>query len=169
MANAAKGAVQAARNDVEPDEVGAEVLSKIAPRKVLEDNPKKFVPAEGKPAVDLFTVFGIANGTKTGNTQYGDWEALTGVFEAVRTSDGRRFQSGVCFMPGAAGQMLVGGLKAAQSADKDASVRFAIVVGIKRSEVPIGYEFTSRQVVKLEQADPLADLRAKALGYEGKK
>lgn len=111
----------------------------------------------------------MANGTKTGNTQYGEWEALTGVFEAVRASDGRRFQSGVCFMPGAAGIMLIGGLKAAQEANEDASVRFGICVGIKASEKPMGYEYTTKNIVKLEQADLLADLRSLALGYDGKK
>jgi len=155
---------KSAKNDVVTSE--AEIIGKIAPRKVLEGNPKKFVPEKG--TIDLFTVYGIGNGIKHGDTQYGEWNALTGVFEAVRTSDGKRFQSGVCFLPGAAGQMLISGLKAAQEANPDASVRFAIIVGIKHSDVPIGYEFTTRNVVKLEQADPLEDLRGQVLAIEHK-
>lgn len=154
--------------EVPADNSLAEVISKIAPRKVLEANPKTLAPKSGEKPVDLFTVFGIANGTKHGETQYGDWQALTGVFEAVRASDGKRFQSGTCFLPGAVGTMLIGGLKAAQESNPDASVSFAILVGIKFSEVAIGYEFTTKNIVKLEQADPLADLRDKALMLEHK-
>jgi len=169
MANGKKDAPQGVRKDVEPDEVAAAILSKISPSKVMEENPKKFAPKEKEPAVDLYTVYGVASGVKTGSTQYGAWEALTGLFEAVRVRDGRRFQSGICFLPGAAGVMALGALKATREKDPDASIRFGLLIGIKYSDVPIGYEYTARNVVKTEQADLLADLRVQALGYEGGK
>lgn len=166
---AKKAAATAANSDV--DSAGdqpVQFLNKIRPKDVMEANIKKLAPAEGEPQKELFTVFGVASGLKHGDSTYGAWEALTGIFEARRASDGQRFQSGVCFLPGATGEMLIGGLKAAKEADPDASVHFGIIVGIKFSEVAIGYEFTTKNVVKVAQADPLSDLRAKALGYDKK-
>lgn len=144
----------------------AELLKKITPVTVLGEKVAKLAPAKGAAAVKLFTVYGIANGTKTGDTQYGAWTALTGMFEAVRASDGHRFQSAVCFLPGAAGEILIGGLKANREKDPDASIHFAIEVAVKfleRRDGTAGYEFVTREVVKVQQADLLADLRAKAL------
>jgi len=168
MANGKKDADKSARHDVEADEVAAEILAKISPSKVMGENPKKFAPAEGAKDVDLYTVYGVASGVKTGSTQYGAWEALTGMFEAVRSTDGRRFQSGVCFLPGAAGVMALGALKATKEKDPDATIRFGLLIGLKYSDVPIGYEFTAKSIVKVEQADLLADLRAQAIGYDKK-
>jgi hypothetical protein len=152
-----------------PKDGTADLLKKITPVTVMGEKIAKLAPGKGDAAVELFTVFGIGNGTKKGDTQYGTWEALTGVFEAVRAADGARFQSAVCFLPGAAGEILLGGLKAAKEKDPDASVQFAIVVSVRfleRRDGTAGYEFLTREMVKPQQADLLADLRAKAIGQD---
>lgn len=147
----------------------ASLLRKISPRTVIAEKIGTLAPKEGAPAVDLLKVFGVATGTKTGETQYGEWTALTGMFEAVRVSDGARFQGGACFLPGAAGEMLIGALRASKEKDPDASVHFAVMIGVKgitKRDGTAGYEFTTREIVKVQQADALADLRAKALEYD---
>jgi len=146
------------------------LLKKITPVTVLDEKVAKLTPKEGEPAAELYTVFGIANGTKSGHTQFGDWTALTGMFEAVRKSDGERFQSAVCFVPGAAGDILIGGLKANREKDPEASIHFAITVAVKymeRRDGTAGYEYVTNEVVKVAQADVLADLRGKAIGFDG--
>lgn len=154
------------RTDVESDEAPAEILKKITSATVLGEKVAKLAPEEGEKPVFLYRVYGIASGTKHGSTNLGEWTGLTGMFEAVRLSDGRRFASGVCILPGAVGDMLVGGLKAARDRDPDATVQFAIEIGVKymeRKDGTDGYEYTSREIAKVKQADLLSELRVLAL------
>lgn len=147
----------------------AELLKKITPATVLGEKVAKLAPKKGEGIVDLFKVYGIANGTKRGETQYGIWEAATGMFEAIRVADDARFQSAVCFLPGAAGEILMGTLKAKREKDADASVQFAIMVGVKhleRRDGTDGYEFVTREIRKAQEADLLAELRKEAIGFD---
>ncbi len=172
MATKKKGGASAssAADNSASNDAPASLLRKISPRTVIAEKIGSLAPKEGEAPIDLLKVFGVATGTKTGETQYGDWTALTGMFEAVRVSDGARFQGGTCFLPGAAGEMLIGALQAAKVKDPDASVHFAVMIGVKgitKRDGTAGYEFTTREIVKVQQADALADLRAKALDYDG--
>ncbi|MGE0294700.1 MAG: hypothetical protein AB7P97_20305 [Hyphomonadaceae bacterium] len=180
---APKGNASSAQS-VADDEAPPGLLRKITPRHVMETDVIKVLrgnyeelKAKNPKAefldvapVWLFKVFGVANGTKSGNTTYGDWTALTGTFEAVREHDGKRFVSGVCFLPNPAGEMLIGALKAQQETDKDSSIRFALAVSVKpveKRDGSDGYEFSAHPIVAPTGADPLADLRAKALSFDG--
>ena len=190
MASSKKGNAPASpRKDVSPDEAPAKLLRKITPKTVMEDgsNAKlaKFAPKEGEPEKACFDVFGIATGLVSGDTQYGDWTGMTGMFEAVRY-DGRRYEAGTCILPGAAGEILIGSMKAAgviparktkegktQAAPAESAtvnVEFAVRVGIQhivKRDGTDGYEFTTQEIVKVARADALADLRAKALSFDG--
>ena len=121
-----------------------------------------------KKAVKLFTVFGIATKVKTGQSDYGPWTALVGQFEAVNAETGEIFQAPQCFLPDPMNSMIAEQL---EECDEDGnrvtqSVQFSVDVGIKPSDVPVGYEYTTKTVVESDNADPLAALRdasAKAL------
>jgi hypothetical protein len=114
-----------------------------------------------KSAKKLFVVFGHAQKTKSGTTDYGTWTALVGRFEAVNTETGEVFQSPQCFLPEPMQSMITVSL---EELDDDGnrvtnSVQFSIEVGIKPSDVPIGYEYTTKEIVEADTADPLAALR----------
>lgn len=151
---------------------GATFLKKITGKDVMGDKIAKFVPKRGEKAVPLFVVYGIANGTKSGETNLGPWTALTGVFEAHRISDGERFTSAVCFLPGAASDMAIATLRANKEKDADSSISFGVEVSVKymeRKDGTDGFEYVTRDTVKAQQADLLQELRGKALiGFDGK-
>ena len=114
-----------------------------------------------KKATRLFTVYGHAMKTKTGSTDYGSWTALVGRFEAVNLETGEVFESPQCFLPEPHNTMIQVSL---EELDDDGnrvnnSVGFSIEVGVKPSDVPIGYEYTTKENVKADVADPLASLR----------
>ena len=150
---------------------GPKPVKKITPATVLTEKVAKLAPKNADADdVELFTIFGVGNGTKSGHTTYGDWTALTGIFEAVRKADGARFKSSTCFVPGAAGEMLVSGLRVAREKDPEASIHFAIKISaryLERRDGTDGYEYIAEEIVDIEKGDPLADLRAKALAYDG--
>lgn len=134
-----------------------ELLSKISPKSVcgkIEKDPKD--------KTILFTVFGIASGIQAGESNMGPWECLTGQFEAVRATDGAVFQAGRCFLPSVAHNPIAGKLKALADDDGKA-VRFALQVGIKPSDSPVGYEYTVLPVLNPVEDDAMADLRKIAL------
>lgn len=148
---------------------GAMLLKKITPVAIMGEKIAKHVPKKGEKPVPLFRVYGIANGTKSGETNLGPWIALTGVFEAQRISDEARFQAAVCFLPGAASDIAIGTLRANKEKDADSSVSFGLEVSVKymeRKDGTDGYEYVTRDLVKVQQADLLADIRSKALGFE---
>lgn len=137
----------------------AEYLRKITAKDVMGEAIKGLVK-EGE-TVQLFVVYGIANGTKTKDTAYGPAHAVTGNFEAVRVSDGAVFQASVAYLPEPAGSTTVEAVKN-KSADVD-GVEFAWQVGIKASKkAATGYEFVCRPYMKPAEHQALASLRGQA-------
>ena len=132
------------------------LLRKLTAKAIMEVKELK-VPT--KP-VDLYTIFGIANGVRTGDSQYGAWLGFVGTFEAVRVEDGAVFQSNQCFIP----EPVMGMLKA-QVEKHPEGVEFAVMIGIKPSprEPDKKYEYTVRPLVKPADTGVLNDLRTKAL------
>ena len=124
----------------------------------------------------LFTVMGIATRVKTGEGPYGPFAGLVGQFEATNIETGEVFQAPQCYLPEPLNTMLTEALQETVTEKDDdgnekqvrvnESVQFAVEVGVKPSDAPIGYEYTTKEIVKAETADPLAALRdatAKAL------
>ena len=132
----------------------ATLLKKIAPKNVMERKMKAPEKAEM-----LYTVFGIARTTRSGEGDNGPWTALVGNFEAVRTEDGAVFKGVQLFLPEPLNSIMADKLR-----EEDVEeIQFAVNIGIKPSETPIGYEYTCETVVDADEADPLAQLRTQAL------
>jgi hypothetical protein len=156
--------------DAGSDDSGVMLIRKLSPKTVMG---KVTIPvkSDGKPYVDddgvptkfpaqvLYHVFGMAYGTRIGTSDNGPFCSFLGSFEAVRARDGKRFQSGQCFVPKAVEDLLVASMKAGQKEDPNASVEFAIEVGIQFAQTATGYEYYVKNLVKTKNADPLADLR----------
>ena len=119
---------------------------------------EKPVPVKGKP---LFIVGGIANKVKTGDSQFGTWTALVGQFEATNIDTGEVFIAPQCFLPEPMNGMIAASLEMVDEDDKriNQSVQFAVEVGVKFAENQIEYEYTAKEIMKSDAADPLASIR----------
>lgn len=131
----------------------AEMLKKISAKTIMGGKVKA-----PEKQTDLYTVYGVATGTRTGETDKGPWVSFTGSFEAVRLSDNAKFVSPQVFLPEPMQGMLLSTL------DGDASVEFAVVIGNKPSDSPVGYEYTVRPLVKPQENDAVAQLRSQVVG-----
>lgn len=109
------------------------------------------------PKGPILRVLGVARGTKTGTSTFGQWEALTGDFVAIDLTTGEEYRSGVCFMPTIALGLVTGAL--AGSPD---GVEFAFDIGVKPSakEPDSKYEYTVKPVVKVKENDQMSALKA---------
>ena len=126
---------------------------------------------------NLFHVYGIAHKVRIGESDKGPWVALVGRFEAVRISDGQTFEAAQCFLPepmssiiseqlsitepvldgdGKAVKDENGIVKTKRTSD---SIRFALEIGVKKSDSPVGYEYTTKPLMNPAEQDVLADLR----------
>lgn len=105
--------------------------------------------------VDLFAVYGVATGTKTGSSNFGDWLAFIGDFEGVDIATGEVSRSPVCFLPEPAQGMLEAALLKNEN-----GVEFSFIIGVKPNKTSTtGYEYTVKPVVASKQNDALEKLR----------
>jgi len=109
--------------------------------------------------VELMQVFGQAQGIKAGTSNFGEWEALTGNFEAVNKETGEAYRAAQLFLPDLAHEPLVMAMKA----NPDTPIDFAIeITARKDSSVAVGYTYGMKTLIEAETADPLKVLREKA-------
>ena len=134
----------------------AKIVGKINVRKLPEDGTIQ----------NLYTVIGMAVGTKSGTSDFGDWTGLVGQFEATNLETGEQFASANLFLPDVAQ-----GLIEAQLANaENHQVQFAFVIGaMADSNSPVGYSYTAQPILPPDAKDPLADLRASVLQLEAPK
>lgn len=131
--------------------------------KLILDGKKVHGGMVGNGPVQLYTIIGVCTGIKTGESQYGGWVGFTGSFEAVRISDGIRFNAPVAFIPEPASGMTLAALTEAQNRNQGpgtVSVRFAFIVGAKPSDKAAGFEYYVEPVMQASENDALSDLRA---------
>lgn len=137
-----------------------EVMRRLSARDIMGEAIKGLVPEEG--TLTLFTVYGIATGTRTKDTAYGPSTAVTGQFEVVR-NDGLIMRGAVLYLPEPAGSMLVEAVKARTS--DQAGVQFAANIGVKASKKSAtGYEYTWAPIQKPEEREALDVLRTQVKG-----
>jgi hypothetical protein len=132
------------------------MLKKLGAKQILGD-VKAVVAAlchEDKATADVYSIYGSTNGIKTGTTQYGEFTAFQGQFEAINYYSGEKFAAIQCFIP----EPLQTLIKAAmQEHDK---VEFAFTVSVKRrDDLKEGYEYLVTPHKEAQEADPLEKLR----------
>ena len=140
-----------------------ELLKKITSKSVMGGKVEK--PDEH---IDLYTVYGIATGVRTGESTFGPWNSLTGSFEAVRVGDGEVFASSQCFLPEPMNGIIAGQLGQDESPQ---GIQFAVMVGVKPADTATGYEYTTSPLMKPSENDALSSMRdiVKALPAASKK
>lgn len=136
-----------------------EFVTKITTKKIGVQPSRTNKPEVGK-TLWLATIIGIARSYKIGTSEYGEFAKFQGDFEAVRMVDGETFRAARMILP----PILSEPLQTAVDADESHSgVQFAFELGVKGSEVAIGYEWAVRPIGKVSgTADPLAALREEA-------
>jgi hypothetical protein len=126
----------------------ATVYGKIDAKKVLtSDRP-----------VDLMIVYGLAVGTKSGTSNYGEWTALVGEFEAVNCETGEASQANQLFLPEIALLPLRVALERAQSVKFAIKLQARAATNSKPGGVP--YEYVFENVLPPAEDDPMQALRA---------
>ena len=115
----------------------------------------------GKPEAPqaLMRVLGLATTYETGETQYGEFIAFKGSFEATNLMTGEVFRAGKCFLPDVAANLMSAQLAASSGETGFKGVQFAFEIGYKPSDTLIGYEYTVTPLIEIDAADPLTALR----------
>jgi len=127
--------------------------------KTVYGKPEFEKDAKDGAEFSVMQVFGQAQGVKAGTSNFGDWEALTGNFEAVNLDTGEAYRGAQLFLPTLAHEPLVMAMKA----NPDTPIDFAIEVTAKKdSSVAVGYCYGMKTLIETETADPLKALREKA-------
>lgn len=132
------------------------------------------VPEKKGEVLPLFSVYGMARGIVSGETHYGEWWGVTGMFEASRLTDGEIFRAPKLIIPHQAANMsLVEAVTETQDKvqeeggpKKSAAVQFAFEVGIVKANRSGGspYEWASKPLLPVGETDPLQALRSEISG-----
>ena len=124
------------------------LVGKMTIKRVLE-HPEQKVPC-GR-------FYGTASGTKTGITDFGEWTALTGQFRAVHPETGEISDSGVCFLPDVALEMVTGQLAAGA-----VGVDFAFdLVAVPDDASTSGFGYRAIPVFEMAEDNPIMRMEAK--------
>lgn len=142
------------------------LLKKITVKGVMEKKPSAAWLGD-KDTHDIMTVFGTATRVQHGTHEFGDgnlseYDKFAGNFSAVRANDGTEFRSGVLILPDVAGGPLAGVVS--QLTEGEKAIEFAFFISMKKSETPIGYEYSAEPLTEPEEHDPLLQMRGRLLG-----
>ena len=129
-----------------------ELLSKITV-KTVGCQPKK---GSIEVAKALFTVYGIARGYKMGVSNFGEFITFKGDIEAKNQETGEVYRSSNLILP----NLISGMLQGAIDGSPDSDIEVALIVGVKPSDTPMGYEYTIKPLMEMKEADSLVALRA---------
>jgi hypothetical protein len=108
---------------------------------------------------DLFTVIGIATGTKTGQSNYGEWVGLRGQFEVIRCDDGKVLRAPLMILPDAAMEVVM-------TEAVNFPFEFALVVAVDPATNTAGFEYHVKPVIYARPHDPLNVLRLHLLSAD---
>lgn len=126
------------------------MIKKLSTPKIMGKRPRL---NDDETERDLYQVVGIASGKKTGESDYGQWTALTGNFAAQNLETGVQFRSGVAFLPDVALDPILGQLDMGVTA-----VEFGFTIGIQEDDTPTGYAYIATPIVEPDESDPLEEL-----------
>lgn len=151
-----------------------EILKKITIAKMglgKDQLLRACIDLDGK-AAPIARIFGRCFGSEHKMGDNGPYTLFRGMFESVNLLTGETYKSGLLILNGAAEGMLDGLLSVAEasreSENDTAEVPFIYEIGVKYVKDSSGapYQFTVTPIgeEKLQLVDPLAEVRAAALG-----
>lgn len=119
----------------------------------------------------IMRVIGMATGTKSGTTSYGEYSALQGQFRAIHPTTGETFDAGTLFLPDIAlvpiKAALAGGAQGVEFAIDVSAVYVAEKEGFKAGGSP--YEYTFENLLPMGGDDVLARMQSKLLALAAPK
>lgn len=125
------------------------IVSKISMKILLGKRPRA---PEGTEPVYLAQMVGVATNIKTGTSNFGDWTALLGSFQATVMETGVTVRSGQMFLPDVALNLILPALKDANNK----GVEFAFNIGVKADEASkTGYIYVAEPIFEASENDPL--------------
>lgn len=99
----------------------------------------------------VMRIFGIANGTQTGESDMGPWTALKGEFKVKNLLTNKEFISGKCFLPRSISELIEGQLGDGQK------VQFAFdIIVVEDESSQVGYHYTAEPLIKPQENNALA-------------
>lgn len=166
-----------------------QALNKLTVKDIMAGiNWKKLAGAEGANGsdwtnaheIDLFTIYGTARATFSGNTHFGEYVGFRGDFESVRCVDGKRSYSTAAILPPPTDQMVLSQFTHARilkneegeprkdedgltMVDNNATLTCGFIIGAEPhdSHGEVKYRFTCKSIqVNAAPVDPLANVRA---------
>jgi hypothetical protein len=138
----------------------ATVIKKISVKTVI-GGPAKIRSLHDGP---IMRVFGMMRGTQSGEGENGPWIALIGNFQAINMETGEIFAAAKCFLPGAAGDIVVEAWNNSQDGENPAeNMKFAFdIKKFTDDGSAVGYQYSAVPLIEASEADPLAEM-ARAL------
>jgi hypothetical protein len=141
----------------------APLQKKLSVKTVFGKPTRKDIPTEDGAIKWLMRAVCICTGFKTGNSDFGPWIALTGMFKCTNVQTGEEFRGSKLFLPD-----LLADPVSAQLSQTQGTVEFVAKVGIRaRDDSPVGYEYVADLEVDPASGaggDPFASLEEKAAG-----
>jgi hypothetical protein len=149
----------AEKDKKDPNMIHKKLAAKIIMAPIKIGRP--LLDEQGKKEMDLFQIAGIATDTKVGVSNFGEWVALLGDFQATNVYTGEIMRAAKVLLPPILLE-LVQGKMAGQGSD-GRGVTFAFMVGIKVDEDPrssLGYTYYAKNIVAPSADDPMTKLLA---------
>lgn len=144
-----------------------EVVRKITVKLVNGNKRPAHFPEEDKPGTKrhVMTIIGRVAEAKEASSLLPNGDSspyirFRGKFAAWNgeMGEGIEYNSGTAILPNVAGDYLAGAL----IGEEIQSVDFAFRIGVKKSDSPVGYDYTCEPLIQeAEDADPLKALQAK--------
>jgi hypothetical protein len=144
----------------ENDNTDSTPSRKLSAKAVWGKIKRADIPEKGvKP---LFTIIGQAMGVRKGTSEYGEWTALVGTFEATNIDTGEVFSGPECFLPEPFNSMIANKLQGVGAVH---AIDFAFEIGIKAAPADqptrVPYEYTCKPIQDPTAGDPLKALRGR--------
>ena len=130
------------------------LVKKISAKTIVGDVKRLCKDIDNAVVINLANFYGRASGFKTGSSDFGNWTAFTGSFEAVNLQTGEEFQARQMFLVEPLQGMLLDQL--ANSESVDFACTLAVVVNDK---LPTGYEYRVTPITEIKRSDELESLR----------
>lgn len=137
------------------DEKQTVIATKLS-LKTIGAQPKRGELTEENPGpIVLATLIGRVTGYKVGSGDKGEFYAFNGSFEGTNVRTGESARSSKCFVPNALNGLLAEAVDAANGQ----AIDFALQIGAKFTNTPIGYEYVIVPLVAVQESDELSALR----------
>lgn len=106
-----------------------------------------------KAPAKIFEVFGSITALRYGKTKHGEFIDFKGQFEVINNLTGEVVRSGSVFLPSIVANMVEAQFLKAKNVEGFSGYLVDFMVGAKKSDKPIGYEYTVQSNIEPDEED----------------